>query len=57
LVLLPPQRDERFLLVPAPETFSRDLGFAGGDHGDFLLVLLELVALDFHLVDRPISEL
>lgn len=37
------------MLITAPQAFSRDLGFSTRDGGYALLVLLQLIALDFQI--------
>jgi len=51
LVFLSAKSGEGFGLFAAAEAFAGDLGFAGGEDCDSFLVLLEFVALDFHVQD------
>jgi hypothetical protein len=45
LILLPPQRQQRFRLVTVAQTLLRDLAFAGRYDCDTLLVLAEFISL------------
>jgi len=51
LVLFAAERKEGFGSLAFGKTFLRDCGFTVGKLDDFLLILVELVALDFHVQD------
>lgn len=54
LVFFAAEGEEGFFLVTGAEVLLGDVGFAGGDDGDFLLVLVEFVALVFEVEDGSV---